>query len=122
MQDTVDRFINDSQRGNTTMAHRDRQQNGTGVTLRTCRCAVMVVSLLWTAPLPAAEPQFVDLSLLVGENYPCTWPAGFPLFQIRHYQKIGPQHAYNSDIVTIDGNTGTQIDVPPHSIPRPGTG
>ena len=24
------------------------------------------------------------------------------------------------DILTIDGNTGTQLDAPPHSIPRPG--
>ncbi|MBI3467535.1 MAG: cyclase family protein [Planctomycetes bacterium] len=50
---------------------------------------------------------------------PCTWPAGFPLFQINHYLRIGPTSAYNSDILTIDGNTGTQLDVPPHSIPRP---
>jgi len=69
----------------------------------------------------AAEPQVVDLSLLISEDYPCTWPTDFPPFQIRHYKRIGPLSAYNSDVLTIDGNTGTQIDVPPHSIPRPGT-
>ena len=64
--------------------------------------------------------RVVDLSLLVAAEYPCTWPAGFPLFQINRYIKIGPLSAYNSDILAIDGNTGTQLDAPPHSIPRPG--
>lgn len=73
--------------------------------------------------LPAADPQarFVDLSLLVAEDYPCTWPEGFPVVQIKHFYRIGPASAYNIDVLTVDGNTGTQIDVPPHSIPRPGT-
>jgi kynurenine formamidase len=66
----------------------------------------------------AAEPDestFVDLSLLVSPDHPCTWPT-FPPFQINHYQRIGPVSAYNSDILTLDGNTGTQLDVPPHSV------
>jgi kynurenine formamidase len=91
-----------------------------------------VKALLWLCPLLviAAQNQdkpqgkdgarIVDLSLLVAAEYPCTWPAGFPLFQINHYLKIGPLSAYNSDILAIDGNTGTQLDAPPHSIPRPG--
>ena len=33
--------------------------------------------------------RFVDLSLLVAPEYPCTWPT-FPAFQINHYQRIGP--------------------------------
>ncbi len=65
--------------------------------------------------------EFVDLSLLVDTNYPCTWPTGFPMFQIRPFKAIGPASIYNIDVLQIDGNTGTQIDVPPHSIPRPGT-
>ena len=65
--------------------------------------------------------RFVDLSLLVAPDYPCTWPT-FPPFQINHYQKIGPLSAYNSDILTLDGNTGTQLDVPPHSVTRPKSG
>jgi len=71
-------------------------------------------------PAPAAGP--IDLSLLVAEDYPCTWPSGFPMFQLKHYRKIGSLTPYNIDTLTIDGNTGTQIDVPPHSIPRPGSG
>ncbi|MDA1015184.1 MAG: cyclase family protein, partial [Planctomycetota bacterium] len=32
---------------------------------------------------------------------------------------IGPDSPYNIDVLTIDGNTGTQLDVPPHSVARP---
>jgi len=63
--------------------------------------------------------EFVDLSLLVASDLPCTWPQGWPWFQINHYLRIGPHSPYNSDILTIDGNTGTQLDVPPHSVPPP---
>jgi kynurenine formamidase len=69
-----------------------------------------------------AGPRVVDLSLLVAPDMPGTWPAaGFPPYHINHYLKIGPTNPYNSDILAIDGNTGTQLDVPPHSIPRPET-
>jgi kynurenine formamidase len=65
--------------------------------------------------------RFVDLSLLVAPEYPCTWPT-FPPFQLNHYQRIGPVSAYNSDIIIMDGNTGTQLDVPAHSVTPPGSG
>ena len=68
------------------------------------------------------QGRFVDLSLIVAENYPCTWATGFPRFYMNRYIRIGPSSPYNSDLLQIDGNTGTQIDVPPHSIPRPGSG
>ncbi len=67
------------------------------------------------------DPRFVDLSLLVAPEYPVTWPANWPFFQINPYLRIGPLSAYNSEILTIDGNTGTQLDFPPHSIPAPAT-
>src|ERR1700745_2525632 len=67
------------------------------------------------------QPKFVDLSLLVAPEYPCTWPT-FPRFQINHYERIGPLSPYNSDILIIDGNTGTQLDVPPHSVTLPDSG
>src|ERR1700722_4468681 len=72
----------------------------------------------------AAEEEavrFLDLSLLVAPEYPCTWPT-FPPFQINHYQRIGPTSAYNSDILVLDGNTGTQLDVPAHSVTPPASG
>jgi kynurenine formamidase len=65
--------------------------------------------------------RFLDLSLLVAPEYPCTWPT-FPTFQLNHYQRIGPTSAYNSDIIIMDGNTGTQLDVPTHSVTPPASG
>src|SRR5208282_4640542 len=67
---------------------------------------------------PETAPRVVDLSLLVAPEYPCTWPT-FPPFLINHYHRIGPLIAYNSDVLVIDGNTGTQLDVPPHSVTPP---
>src|SRR5262249_44488045 len=68
-------------------------------------------------------PQVIDLSLLVAPDMPCTWPANnWPLFQFVPYRRIGPTSAYNSEIITMDGNTGTQLDVPPHSGAPPGSG
>ncbi|MBL9125476.1 MAG: cyclase family protein [Planctomycetaceae bacterium] len=85
-----------------------------------------LVSSMPARPLCAAEPgsasppTFVDLSLLVAQEYPANWPApGFAPFHLNHDRRIGPQSAYNTDILAIDGNTGTQLDVPPHSIPHP---
>ncbi len=64
--------------------------------------------------------RFVDHSLLVAPDYPCTWPTyPFPRFQITHQRTIGPESAYHVDVLLIDGNTGTQLDVPPHSVARP---
>src|SRR5215831_3164184 len=72
----------------------------------------------------AGEPEvkFLDLSLLVSQDHPCTWPAGFPPFQINHYLKIGRLSPYNSDILTFDENTGTQFDAPTHSVAPPDSG
>ena len=71
----------------------------------------------------AAEPgetRFIDHSLLIAPEYPCTWPSyPFPRFSITHQRTIGPESAYNVDVLLIDGNTGTQLDVPPHSVARP---
>src|SRR5438105_3350277 len=88
--------------------------------------AIVVLTQGTHAPLPgqpasATGPRFLDLSLLVAPDYPCTWPT-FPPFQINHYRRIGRLSAYNSDILVIDGNTGTQLDVPPHSVTPPGSG
>jgi kynurenine formamidase len=65
-------------------------------------------------------PRFIDHSLLISPELPCTWPtAPFPQFQLTHQRVIGPQSNYNVDVLLIDGNTGTQLDVPPHSVARP---
>jgi len=81
--------------------------------------------LTWASLCARAQDQlkahrFVDHSLLVAPEYPCTWPSHpFPRFSIKHERKIGPDSAYNIDVLLIDGNTGTQIDTPPHSVARP---
>jgi kynurenine formamidase len=90
--------------------------------------ALLLVPLGWLAtllPVPAAEKEnatrFVDLSLLVAPDHPCTWPT-FPPFQINPYRRVGRLSAYNSDALVLDGNTGTQLDVPPHSVTPPDSG
>jgi kynurenine formamidase len=66
------------------------------------------------------EPRFIDHSLLIAPEYPCTWPSHpFPRFALIQQRTIGPESAYNIDTLLIDGNTGTQLDVPPHSVARP---
>ena len=68
----------------------------------------------------AEPPRFIDHSLLVAPEYPCTWPAEpFPRFRLIHERTLGPDSPYNVDVLLIDGNTGTQLDVPPHSVVRP---
>src|SRR5512142_2423831 len=78
-------------------------------------------ALLAQTAEPEDAPRFIDLSLLISPDYPCTWPT-FPPFQINPYQQIGPLSPYNSDLLAMDGNTGTQLDVPPHSVTRPDSG
>jgi kynurenine formamidase len=87
--------------------------------------AVGLLGLALLGPAPAAgpgDPQFVDLSVLVAPEFPSTWAGGFPYPRIDFYLRIGPLGPYNSDILTLDSNTGTQLDAPPHSVPRPSTG
>lgn len=87
-----------------------------GGALRPLMAAILSITFgLLAGPLAAEEPKHVDLSLLIAPEYPSTWPS-FPPFQINHYRKIGPLSAYNSEILILDGNTGTQLDVPPHSV------
>ncbi len=83
---------------------------------------VSLAVLMSPMSLFADEPttKFVDHSLLIAPEYPCTWPsAPFPRFQIHHQRTLGPDSAYHVDSLLIDGNTGTQLDVPPHSVARP---
>lgn len=88
--------------------------------LLTCAWLLGPVCLIGAANAEETGTHFVDNSLLVATEYPCTWPAHpFPRFQITHQRMIGPTSPYNVDVLLIDGNTGTQWDVPPHSVARP---
>ena len=82
--------------------------------------SILLTFILCVGLGQAHEPsRFVDLSLMIAPEYPCTWADGFPRFRIEHVATIGRDSAYNVDTLIIDGNTGTQIDVPPHSVARP---
>lgn len=82
-----------------------------------------IAMILSSGMLPAQQDpgtRFVDCSLLVGAEYPATWPTHpFPRFQLIHEQRVGSGSVYNIDVLLMDGNTGTQLDVPPHSVVRP---
>ncbi len=82
--------------------------------------ACCLLHLVFAHNCLSEEPRFIDCSLLVAPEYPATWPsAPCPRFQIVHERTIGPNSPYNIDVLLIDGNTGTQLDVPPHSVARP---
>ncbi len=81
---------------------------------------VAAVQLLVHSIAYGEESRLIDHSLIIAPDYPCTWPSyPFPRFQLNHQQSIGADSAYNVDTLLIDGNTGTQLDVPPHSVARP---
>ena len=102
------------------MKHERIQQNYQATTRPIGRRPVNWLLTLSSTPARGEEsPTFVDLSLLVAAEYPCTVPIYVPPFRIDHVQKIGRQSAYNVDTLSIDGNTATQMDVPPHSVQRP---
>ncbi len=83
-------------------------------------CLLPITPCLILATARCDEESFIDHSLLIAPEYPCTWPSyPFPRFQITHQRTIGADSAYNIDAILIDGNTGTQLDVPPHSVARP---
>lgn len=76
--------------------------------------------------------RVVDLTLLLGEEYPCTWPGHMP-YQQKTFNYFGvegtdeahlisPCGPYQTRWLLIDEHTGTHVDAPAHFIPRPGTG
>ena len=85
-------------------------------------CLALGLQPGWVQAQEQAGPQFVDLSLLVAPEFPCSWPGAGPGFQINHYRRIGPLSAYNSEILTLDENVGTQFDGPTHSVAPPDSG
>lgn len=90
--------------------------------------AVAIGTLAWASAFVSRasaqdsdQPRILDLSLIVSTDYPCHWPT-FPRFQINAEERIGPLSPYFSEVLFIDGNTGTQLDVPPHSVTPPESG
>ena len=94
-----------------------------GISHTTVLILLLLPMLLLGMAAETTKAEVVDLSLLVAAELPCTWPhPRFAHFQINHYRRVGLASPYNIDILTIDGNTGTQLDVPPHSVARPELG
>lgn len=93
---------------------------------RARRCGFILVLIVLLSPGLKAQDQatrFIDHSLLIAPDYPCTWPTHpFPRFRLIREATIGPDSLFNVDSLLIDGNTGTQMDVPPHSVARPDLG
>lgn len=80
----------------------------------------IVLAIVCRSAEAQQSAKFVDHSLIIAPEYPCTWPSyPFPKFSITHQRSIGPLSNYNVDTIYLDGNTGTQLDVPPHSVARP---
>lgn len=95
----------------------------TRILLKTCMAlAAIGVFVARTGAREDAAPPVIDLSVLVAPDLPCTWPSGFPPFQISHYLQIGPLSSYSSDLLILDENTGTQFDAPTHSVAPPDSG
>lgn len=74
----------------------------------------------------------VDLTLLVSEDLPCTWPGHMP-YQQKTFNYFGvagtdeahltsPCGPYQTRWLLIDEHTGTHVDAPAHFVPREGTG
>ncbi len=110
----------------TTLAEPYREMLWLSLTrIRRFAASALLMVLAAFATVQADEPRrdqsrFIDNSLLIAPEYPCTWPSyPFPRFAIIHSRTIGPESVFNIDTLLIDGNTGTQLDVPPHSVARP---
>jgi kynurenine formamidase len=100
-----------------TITHHSFERECITMQIATCLTHLVMMSLAITTQ---DSTQFHDHSLLVAPEYPATWPSfPFPRFQLMHQRTIGPDSPYHVDALLIDGNTGTQLDVPPHSVARP---
>lgn len=74
----------------------------------------------------------VDLTLLLAEELPCTWPGHMPYQQktFSYFTETGPDEAhlvspcghYQTRWLLIDEHTGTHMDAPAHFFPRPDSG
>jgi isatin hydrolase len=62
----------------------------------------------------------IDLSVPLGEDYPCSWP-GHPPFRVEGHWFEDPAVPYAHQIIELDEHTGTHFDAPAHFIPPDGT-
>ncbi len=75
----------------------------------------------------STNQRIVDLSLLIGEEYPCSWPTHVPFQQkiYNYFANTGAADAplfshhgaYHTRWLLIDEHTGTHFDAPAHFLP-----
>ena len=72
--------------------------------------------------IQAGEVKIIDLSILAGPEYPCTWPGSAPFqsYPIRRYND--PADPDYIRMVISDEHFGTHMDAPAHYVPAPETG
>ena len=86
----------------------------------------------FTALATPAGGTLVDLTLLLAEELPTTWPGHMPYQHktFNYFQQGGPDEShlvspcgeYQTRWLLIDEHTGTHVDAPAHFIPRSGSG
>ncbi len=74
--------------------------------------------------------EIVDLSVPLGENYPCVWPGHIPFQRVNHswFEPINYEHGivknenadyYYNEWFMVDEHTGTHFDAPAHYFAHP---
>lgn len=69
-----------------------------------------------------AATRVIDLSVMIGSNYPCTYFKGQPFLQTKLQDYDGPRGLCTSNVLIMEEHTGTHCDAPIHMIPPPGSG
>lgn len=81
--------------------------------------------------LPGGDTRIVDLSVLVAESLPASWPGHMTFAHknwnwyaevespVERVRSIGP---YSTNFIVMDEHCGTHMDGPTHFIPPPGSG
>jgi len=65
--------------------------------------------------------NIIDLTVLIGPNFPCFYFRGQPLLQIQLQDFDGPRGQFISNVLVMEEHTGTHCDAPNHMIPPPGS-
>lgn len=92
--------------------------------------ALSPAEMIW-GPVASGAWEVVDLSVTTAHGHPTNWPTD-PLFLQRLMASMGPPLVSDTGYVVAGGSivnvnayeltahTGTQIDVPPRFLPKPG--
>jgi kynurenine formamidase len=66
--------------------------------------------------------EFVDLSVMVGNDYPCNWPTIMGYHSSTFHQHDGWRGDFFTRYMIMEEHTGTHMDAPSHFIPEPDSG